>query len=245
MIKPWLVRPQRYLVGAVDFDGTNDYMLRGAGLTGAADGSQGTISFWFRLDGGDAATQYFLANAADKVFVRRTAGNLINIQAGPSTGGALLNISTVATYATSATWRHFLASWNLATAGARFIYVGDVADLTVTTFTNGTIDYTDTNWAIGATAAGASKLNGCLAELFFHTTYLDISVEANRRKFIDAALNPVNLGADGSTPLGAQPLVYQRVADGAAASTFASNLGSGGNFTITGALDVASTSPSD
>jgi hypothetical protein len=49
----------------------------------------------------------------------------------------------------------------------------------------------------------------------------------------------VDLGATGTTPTGAQPLIYMPAGDPA------TNAGTGGNFTVTGTLDVSSTSPSD
>jgi hypothetical protein len=62
--------------------------------------------------------------------------------------------------------------------------------------------------------------------LWFNTEYIDFSQEANRLKFFDAFNNPVDLGADGSTPTGSQPLIYMN--EGFHLGT---NLGSGGNFT--------------
>ena len=247
LINPYAFGAALLTTDAVDFDGTNDYMTRGAGLTGIADGKQGIISAYIRMDGGDGVLQYILQANNTRISAQRGSANTLRIIGQNSANTTILSIATVATYTTSATWRHFLASWDLATAGARFIYIDDVADLSVGTFTNDTLDYdmASPDWGIGGSAGGAARLNGCLAELFFHTSYLDISVEANRRKFISSTGKPVDLGADGSTPLGVQPLVYCRVADGAAASTFATNLGSGGNWTITGSLDIASTSPSD
>ena len=197
------------------------------------------MSFWFRIDGGDAARMKLLsASNGAPIYCERTAGDIFNLGALNSVSTTILDISTAATHITSTTWKHFLASWDLATAGARFIYISDVADLSVTTFTDDTIDYDATaDWLVGARSAADQKFNGVLAEFFFHTTYLDISVVANRRKFISATSTFVDLGANGSTPLGVQPLIYQRVATAAAASTFATNLGSGGDFTITGTLD--------
>jgi hypothetical protein len=126
----------------------------------------------------------------------------------------------------------------MATAGARHIYVDDVSNLAVTTFTDDTIDYDDNDFIVGAeNTAGTNRWNGCLSEVFFHTSYLDITVEANRRKFRTSGGKPASLGADGSTPLGVQPLLY------APSGNPGTNLGSGGNFTVTGTLDAASTSP--
>ena len=70
------------------------------------------------------------------------------------------------------------------------------------------------------------------------------SVVANRRKYITATVKPVDLGSDGSNP-GSQPIVYLSVRSNDAATVFATNKGTGGNFSITGALALAATSPSD
>jgi hypothetical protein len=54
--------------------------------------------------------------------------------------------------------------------------------------------------------------------------------DATLDKFIKDGC-PVDLGANGSTPTGTQPPIYFSRAHGAPASTFGTNLGSGGTFT--------------
>ncbi len=71
--------------------------------------------------------------------------------------------------------------------------------------------------------------------------FIDFSVEANRRKFIDADGKPVYLGANGELPTGTSPAVFFS----GDSSTFATNKGTGGTFTLTGSLTNASSSPSD
>lgn len=65
--------------------------------------------------------------------------------------------------------------------------------------------------------------------------------EATRRLFIDASGKPVYLGASGELPTGTPPAVFFS----GDASSFATNKGTGGPFTLTGSLTNASTSPSD
>jgi hypothetical protein len=241
-----------YLTESADFDGTNDYMKTGAGLTGAADGKVGTVSCWFRLDGGDAANLAILCNATtvgggtNRFLLYRDNSNKIRVDVDDSAGANVLVFISNATYTAGASWHHLLASWDL--AASRFqLYVDDVADTAIpSTLTDTAIDYTVADWAIGALPGSSFKFNGCFSEFYFNTVAsLDLSVQSNRRKFRDASGKPVNLGANGSTPTGAQPIIYQKVADGGSASDFATNLGSGGNFTITGALTLGSDSPSD
>ena len=241
------------LCESADFDGTNDFMTTGADLTGNADAKTGLCSCWVRLDGGDGAGLPILANATTvggsttRFFFLRAASNVFGVIASNSSNTTILSMGSTATYtADGSTWYNVLISWDLASTTSRFIYVNDVdvTPVSPTVYTNDTIDYTVADWSAGGIPSGGNKMNGCLAELYFTNTYLDLSIVANRRRFISGSGKPVYLGATGQLPTGTQPLVYQRIADGGAASTFATNIGSGGNFSITGTLDLGSTTPS-
>jgi hypothetical protein len=74
-----------------------------------------------------------------------------------------------------------------------------------------------------------------LSEFFLTTptAYVDITQESVRLKFRDAFGYGVDLGGNGSTPLGAQPIVYLRFDP----SAFGVNAGSGGNFTASNITD--------
>lgn len=231
-----------YRTFSSDYDGTNDDARRGADLTGIVDGKAGTFSCWLRLDGGDGGLQHIIATntaAGTSSRVFRNTTNTVNFSFRNAADTIILGMNSSTTYTASATWLHILASWDLA-AGVSHLFISD-ADVEAggSITTDDTIDYTEGNFAVGSLTGGGSKLNGCLSELFFHTTYIDISTAANRRKFISPSGKPVFLGADGSIPLGAQPLLY------APNGNPSTNRGSGGNFAITGSLDVGSTSPSD
>jgi hypothetical protein len=71
--------------------------------------------------------------------------------------------------------------------------------------------------------------------------FIDFSVAANRRKFIDANGKPVDLGSDCSAPTGIAP----SVCFSGDSSGFVTNKGTGGAFNLTGTLTNASTSPSN
>lgn len=240
-------------VMAADFDGTNDYMTRGAGLTGAVDSKLVTLVCWFRMDGGDAAAQRFLSSSStlagtgDRFRVNRSTLNQINVIASNAAGATILTLASTGTYIAGATWRCLMFSCDLSDVAKRWLYVGDTSDLgTVTTYTNDTIDFTVADWSIGANPDGNVKLNGCLADVHLYPgVYVDFSVQANRRKFFSAAGKPVETGAAGIFPFDVSPIMLHRLREDQAASKFATNLGTGGNMTITGLLDVASSSPSD
>jgi len=245
----------RNLVDGADFDGTNDYMLRGGALTGApAAAATGILFACLRVDGGDGARRRFLNGISGGALNGpRFSWDLSNRLQMTLTGGSgVWSIQSNLTYAAGAAYRTVLASWDLSqpTSAESFIYIDDASDKgTETTYTSGTVDWSaPDNWAVSAenTTTFTSKWNGALAELYLAPgQYLDFSIEANRRKFIRADGKPVFLGHDGSRPTGVAPLIYQRLRKGEAVANFATNRGTGGDFTITGTLDTASTSPSD
>ncbi len=226
-----LATPSYYPAALGDFDGAADYLSRGAELTGAADGKVGLFSGWVRFDGGDGVAQRLLCTEDGFFYVNKKVDNALDILAyasGPSVRH--LDITTSSTFTASASWVHFLISWNLAIPIAH-LYVDDVSDKIENILTDGVIDYTRSDWHVGAHDAPNYYLNGALAELYFSLEYLDISVTANRRKFISAAGHPVPLGADGSLPTGTAPIIYMRERW----NNCGINSGTGGDFVIHGA----------
>lgn len=226
-----------YLPGS-QYDGANDYQTRGADLTGIVDGKTGIVSFWIG-PGADGALLTVLGGGANisaggGLFVYRSSFNLVGVRGRSAAGAIVLDLNSSITDVTVANGvRHVMISWDLTNPARRHVYVDDVDVTASTTHTNTAIDLTTGNFAIGAETDGGNKLNGGLTELFFHNTYLDLSIEANRRKFIQADGKAVaSLGANGSDPLGVQPLIYAPTGDASGTG----NKGSAGPFTTTGAL---------
>jgi hypothetical protein len=240
-------------VDAADFDGTNDYMTRGADLSGSADSKTGTLSLWLRLDGGDGAIGVLigsattLAGGTPRFRISRTAANKVNVVGASSAAATVLSLISTSTYLAGATWLHILSSWDLA-AGVGHLYINDVdeSDTGSDILTDAELDYTVADWSIGGLPDGSAKCNGCLADVYFAPgRYLDFSNVYFRRKFISALGKPVHLGTSGALPSGTAPLIYQHLDDAEAVASFATNRGTGGDFTITGTLATGSTSPSD
>lgn len=237
-----------YVANAVDFDGVNDYLTRGAGLTGAADSSTGIFSAWLRFDGDNGSTVVLLQEtSATYVSITRNGAYRIDVTLRNSGASNRFTYRTNLTYPNSATWRHILTSWDTnfaAGAKVRHLYISDVVDaagLIVDADAAFNVDYTHADWSVGGTTGGASLLDACMAEVYFAPgQFLDFSNSANRRKFISGTGKPVSLGADGSLPTGTAPLVYLKGDN----TAFNVNSGTGGNFALTGSLTAASTSPS-
>lgn len=222
------------------FDGTNDFMLRGADLTGLSDSKSGIFSCWYRLDGGDASNLYLIHNTATKFYIRRdgTLGywSILGRNAASATR---LDMRTAGTYFQAAGWHHLIMAWDLASSVGH-LYVDGVSDKNAgATLTNGTLAYSAADWAVASLTTGGSPFFGALAEYYFAPgQYLDISQAANLAKF-RANGRPVSLGTDGSLPTGTAPKIYLKNIY----SSFQTNSGTGGNFSVTGTLTASADAP--
>lgn len=236
----------RYQANAVSFDGSNDYLTRGAGWDGAADDEDGIWSLWFNFKGGNGADLAFLQGTNTTVNIKRDTSNKIKVSLAASGSSLKWVFTSTNSFDTSNNpgWHHLLVAWELDGSPVGQAFLDDVA-LAKTDNTgplNGSIDYTDTNHAVGANTSGGIKMNADIADFYYAPTqYLDISQAANRRKFIDSSKKPVDLGPDGSKPTGTQPLLFLS----GPTATWHTNLGSGGGLTENGALTDGASSPSD
>ncbi len=229
-------------VNAVDYGGTNDYLTRSLNLAGITTITQGIISVWYRIDGGDGTTREILISDAGTCRLVHSSSNYFYVSTSGGTGRVDYRSTA---YTAGATWYHILTSWQSSPSRTQQLYVNDSSDLTAGTgYSDDGLPFTiaaPSGWAVGAGFGGSQKLNGALAELYFAPgQYLDFSVTGNRRKFITSLGKPENLGSDGSTPTGVAPALYLPNA----AATINVNAGTGGDFVIHGAPTDASSNPS-
>lgn len=231
-------------VNAVFFNGTTSFLTRDTGLTGAVDSKLWTGSFWIHrvvtgteqyIHHGDAGLSFraiaqfnttnnfrlIASNALDAVILEAVAGNMTDTK----------------------DWHHIIWAVDLANPANRFIYIDDVLQPTTwVTYTNDLMDFTRTQDIVGARADGTLILNADIAELWIaNGQYFDISVVANRRKFITARGCPVDLGVDGSKPTGTAPIMYFS----GPTAAWHTNKGTGGGFSLLGGLIDAVTEPCD
>ena len=231
----------RYSPPAVAFDGST-YLTRGGGLTGAVDTNKMILSFWFKMTGNNGLSSNILT--ADDGGVPPFSGayrTSANLMRGVASGLTQMNyVITTATYTTTSNpgWHHFLSSVFTDGGANHSQFYVDGAQVVNTTAATTTIKHTCADWAIGTLVdtLGTDNYHGYLAQLYLNTTeFVDISNAANRAKFYNNG--PVYFGSNGSLPTGTQPIIYSNNP----AASFGTNLGSGGNFSVTaGSLtDVA------
>jgi hypothetical protein len=232
--------PSEYWASAAEFNGTNQYLLKAGNLTGITTGKAFSFALAVRADAGAVNDvlcdlgdgNNFLGAGSKALRISLTATPQIRITATNSAGTLILSATaTTTSISTAGAWNVVLCSMDLTDAGNRDVYIDGVAQsLTVSTYTDDNISWDTGRNTIAANSAGTQPHDGKLGFLWFNTEYIDFSQEANRLKFFDAFNYPVDIGADGSTPTGNQPLIYLN-------NEFETgvNYGSGGDFTPTNA----------
>lgn len=237
-----------YPVGAATFDGTTAYLKRESSDLNI---SSGILSLWFNLNATSGSFNAlfcaYLSSPVSYLYALRNGTNNIFIQL--VSGAHTFNYTSSTTYVSSG-WHHLMTSWNTnLSAGNKVasLYVdgvdvkGSVSDAG-SAFTMGSSfnHYVGVNNTTGS--VGTQFFKGGLAEVYFNgTQFLDLTILANRRKFLTASKRPAFLGLDGKLPTGSQPQVYLR----GSGVGFNVESGSLGNYTTVGALTTPTTTPSN
>lgn len=251
------VPPGPYTTGGVTFDGAAT-ALSNAALT-CADSFAFSASFWVNwtadnINGNPLMVVDPLNLYLSAIYANDSAGSLQATEFNMwNTADILINCKGNDPD-DLAEWYHYLFSCNCNfPAGEKQVKIlrngVDVTTLISDANDAATITMNGLPLWIGSDNFGF--FNGSLADVWIAPgqSLLDMSgniTSPTLAKFYDSVTGkPVNLGTDGSAPTGTAPAVFLRRAPSAAASTFADNLGPGGNFSIAGTLIDAPSSPSD
>jgi len=232
---------------AVNFDGTNDYIQKGANYTGASPSKLISGSVWLDPTNTTGGRLLICRGAGFNVLAITLGGGAFQIQAQPTGGtGNILNVTGSAGTVPNGSWTNVLFCFDMSDTAKRFIVANGVSKtLTVTTYTDAAIAFDEAAQInIGSDQSGTNQYNGCMAEFWVaYGVYIDFSNAANVAKFYSGTGKPVNLGIDGSAPTGTPPIMHNRAALAGTAASFATNLGTGGSGSITGTLDICASAP--
>ncbi len=223
---------------AQNFDGINDRFDAGADWLPATS-DKGIFSAWLQRDQTGVVDVVMQGSGAPFQFNWDAADKFVMLLKNITGGTTLLSVLSSITI-TDTNWHHILASWNLIATPVHHFYIDDVDRDTHSVLSTGTVNHTTIRSRIGAAASLTPNFfnKGCMSEFYYRIgDYLDFSVTANRRLFIDALGNPVSLGLDGSTPTGNQPQVYLPGDD------FEDNKGTSSNLVATGSPVACAGSP--
>lgn len=191
----------------------------------------GILSVWVRPEDPQGATTPFM------ILMTGGATNYVELTLNPlrircrNAAGTNIDVDLVASLELPLgnNLLHILAAWDVGT-NVGSLYVNDVLyDNAINRVADENLGYASINTVNIGSDVATNDFKGCIGEVYFAGgQYLDLSITANRRKFISASGAPVDLGATGATPTGSQPHIYMHMGDHTSSSGFLTNAGSSG-----------------
>lgn len=212
---------------------SGNYLSRAAVPAGIADGKVGSVSFWIKRGATTSRAEAFWSNG-QKVYlaINYNANGELYFLAKNASSTTILQFNTAGGALSASATSHVLFCFDLTSSALRQLYInGTSVTPTWGTYTNDTIDWTETNYQFNPTG-GSWPFSDSLAEFYLATSYIDFSQEANRLLFRDAFGNPTNLPAAIQAGTVPNPAIYMRFDP----ASFGTNSGTGGNFTVNGTI---------
>jgi hypothetical protein len=221
--------PNEFFGNNADFDGTTGYLERTTGV-GLSNGKTCSLSCFFSPDNSSAAIPILAIGASTRFRVERSSANTVQVL-GYNAAGTLIFQARGGSSILSGSNVFLQMSFDLGDTGKRSMYINGspASSLTWDTYTNDNIEFSAQRVRVGR---DTNYMNGKIAELYFSTSYIDFSQEANRLKFRDAFGNPVNLTQQIEDAAIPNPAVYMRFPP----TSFGTNSGTGGDFTVNGTI---------
>lgn len=212
---------------------------------GIVNSKKWLFSAWFTANRETTMSVYTntttLSNPYQIVWSGGTPQNILSVFATSETPGfgAALSMQT-SRIDPNTGWHHLVFSVDM--AGASHMYIDDVSDKTINTYENEVLLFSRPHPIIGAAFGLDMVWDGCLAEVWsFPGVSMDLSVVANRRKFITGAGRPAKLGLNGQLPTGVSPIAYAKGPVGT--NWTGKNFGTGGDYRLTGNPLACATKP--
>jgi hypothetical protein len=222
---------------STEFDGALQLLDKPGGLTGATASKQFTFSGWFKPDQAGGVSVIDLRTSGTTSSFAIGVGTNIGLEGRNSSGTRVLDSYTGNNNPIPyGVWSHLLVSVDLATDSVD-VYVNDtnISGTLTKQNINDTITFSPNPspsvlHKIGASTSapnnvpGGDRFSGNMAHMYLDFTYRPLSVEANRRLFID--------GNGGSAPvaplIALAPILYLPMTQDYAVGE---NVGTGGDYT--------------
>ncbi len=220
-----------------------DYLSDRLDLTGGTTltTTKMLMSFWAKFNGSGRRIFEIQSDTSSPRFTLNYDGNRRIHTFLYDSSGTLLGNNASTTAISLSAWHHVLIAVDTDPAADSWeVYVDDVSYSGTPSVSTGTMQFDGANYKhrFAMAHTGAFGLSACISELYFAPDqWLDITIESNRRKFIDASGAPVDLGNDGGTPTGTAPKLF--APDGNPET----NAGSWDDFTLTGTLATCGSPP--
>lgn len=243
--------PNQYNAPYSNFDGIDNMLARSSTPSGLVDGKQFTFQCAF-IPNNIASNNTIISFSTvgnQRFAIWHNNDGQLTLFGRNSSGTTILNATV--TNPTFIIGRNYVVtvSVDLADFDKKHIYINGVAATTVSwnTYTNDNIDFAFTaepTYNIGCANDILNFFNGRLGALWFTTTYIDLSVAANRAKFVaGTGINaaPADLGATGELPTGTSAIIYLPLYGNLPSK----NYGTGGDIAQFGGIFAGSRGPNE
>ena len=223
------------------------YLLRGGGLTGAADGREVTIAWQGELDAAQDGNQFYsITSNSFSISARHLGGDDIRFTLENPSGTVILQADmTRQPELNSALGQHAWAfSADLTTGQVTMALNGKPLPIPLSVggasgVSLEDIDWTTSNWAINATTSGTNIYTGNFDAALISDTFIDLDTTAGLNKLFASDGLFKDWGAAGVNINGGSELVVIQGANAAALNGGTANSGTGGAFTMTGTVTDA------
>lgn len=223
--------PNQYNPAAITLDGSSKYLNR-TGVTGISDSKQVTCSFSFtRKELLARVINGTVSGAAQPSFILQDGGTgSLHVTFKNSAGSNVLVVSMPAGSIIEGKRHHVDLSFDLTDVDKRHLLLDGVSAVSSwATYVDDTPKLSGLIYEVGAlitpTSIGNDYFNGVMSNLYFDTSYIDLSAD---NPFYDTVTGKAkDLGVDGSGPTGSPPLIYLPLRGDNAGF----NAGTGGDFT--------------
>lgn len=191
---------------AVQFAAAAGYQ---GGPTLESDGKTFTASLWFKTPA-TLATQVLMnwhrAGQSTSHGITVTSAGAVSLSGRNAAGTAILASASSTTTLAASTWYNILVGVNLAAATPTRMYINGTAQtMSDTTITDDSMDWSVDHLTLGAARDAAdsriAEWLGGIDEIYWTTSEIDLSVQANRELFYGPLGEQVGLGNNGRRPL--------------------------------------------
>lgn len=231
----WIAMGEKpYIPGSVYLDGGT--YLRNGNLMSFTDSKMVTGSFWIKqaAPGVGYTLFYNTTSVFTRYFFMSLLGNdTLQIVARSTGGGNGLSATTVNTISDT-NWHHVAFSFDMSDTSRRHITIDGVeSPLTISHYNDVVLEFTHTDNYFSSGYLGlSSPFNGYIADFWLESDlYVDLSDPTNVERFMLDG-EPVNLGVDGSSPVGYAPDVFLS----GDIATWYENKGSAEDYVLNGTL---------
>lgn len=235
--------PNQFNAAYSDLDGSADYLSRTSVLSGVSNSKQVTLAFSIAQDQ-STIRNTVLHLAGTGVYFRCYMSTILQINAYHNTTPPINFTVNNFTPIIGRNY-HIVLSFDLSDSNTLKLYINGVSfQANITNYNDIVIPFSSYSTLYIGLEPAAQYCNGRLGNIYFNTSYIDLSDSDNLSKFcvgtgIDC--KPVNLGVNGELPTGSPPLIYLPMY----ANSAGKNYGTGGDFTVNSGPFTGSRGPNE